>query len=129
MTLERAAECLARARRQLAKVHSAVDVEDPENAVTWAFYAYEKCVIALAEIHDLSWRTNHYDKARLARRLYADGQISRDVGDELEELNRLRKDVAYDDPGPELEDRDLGILAYELEEFMEEIQSRLDDLR
>lgn len=129
MSLERAVECLARARRQLPKVQSAADEAEPEDAVTWGFYAYENCVVALAEMHDLDWERNHYNKARLARRLYTDGRISRDVGDELEELNRLRKDVAYDDPGTELEDKDLEKLAFELEGFIEEIQSRLDALR
>ena len=131
MSLDRAAECLARARRQLPKVQNAADHKypDPESAVTWAFYAYENCVIALAEMHDQTWETNHYNKARLARRLFADGRISRDIGDELEELNRLRKDVAYADPGPELEDKDLDILASDLEDFIDEIQSRLDALK
>ncbi len=128
MSLERAAGCLARARRQLPKVQSAAELSEPEDAVTWAFYAYENCVVALAEMYNLIWETNHHNKARLARRLHADGQISRDVGDELEDLNRLRKDVAYDDPGPELEDKDLEKLALELEDFIEEIQSRLDEL-
>ena len=47
--------------------------------------------------------------------------MSRDVGDTLEELNRLRMDVAYDEPGPELRDTDLEALAGGLEEFMDEI--------
>ena len=131
MSLDRAAECLARARRQLSKVQTAAIDEDPdpESAVMWAFYAYENCVVTLAEIHDLTWETNHPNKARLARRLYTDRRISRDVGDVLEELNQLRKDVAYDEPGPELEDKDLETLASELEYFINEIQSRLDALK
>ena len=83
MSLERAAGCLARARGQLPKVQSAAVQSEPEDAVTWAFYAYENCVVVLAEMYNLIWETNHHNKARLARRLHADGQISRDVGDEL----------------------------------------------
>ncbi len=94
----------------------------------WAFYAYENCVTALAEMHGRSWNKNHFDKVRLARSFYADGLISRDIGDELEELNSLRKDVAYEEPGPELAEKDLESLSSELEEFVEEIESRMDAL-
>ena len=51
--------------------------------------------------------------------------ISRDIGDELEELNGLRKDVAYGEPGPELRERDLEDLAIELEEFIDEVDVRI----
>ena len=95
----------------------------------WAFYAYENCVIALAEMHERNWARNHPDKARLARAFFAEELISRDIGDELEELNRLRKDVAYDEPGEELEERDLEALASQLEEFINEIESRMDALK
>ena len=95
----------------------------------WAFYAYENCVIALAEMHGRDWARNHLAKARLARVLFAEELISRDIGDELEELNRLRKDVAYDEPGEELEKRNLEALASELEEFIDEIELRMDTLK
>ena len=62
----------------------------------------------------------------MARSLHADGLVSRDVGDMLEELNRLRMDVAYDEPGPELRDTDLEGLAGDLEEFMDEIDDAID---
>ena len=102
---------------------------DPESAVTWAFYSYENCVTALAEMHGRDWTPNHYAKVRLARGLYADQLISKDIGDELEELNRLRKDVAYGAPGAELEERDLKTLAAELEKFIDEVQARMDALK
>ena len=95
-------------------------------AVTWAFYAYENCIVALAEMHDLKWKRNHREKAELARRLYANGLVSRDVGDTLEELNGLRMDVAYDEPGPELQETDLEALADGLETFLNEIASLVD---
>ncbi len=94
----------------------------------WAFYAYENSVVTLAELHGRAWDKNHYAKARLARELYAEQLVSRDIGDELEELNRLRKDVAYGEPGAELEERDLEDLAFELEDFIDEIESRMEAL-
>ena len=81
---------------------------------------------ALAVRYGRKWTTNHRERADLARRLHADGLISRDVGDELEELNRLRKDVAYDEPGPELQERDLEDLANELHDFIKETAWRID---
>ena len=130
MSLRQAADCLVRARKQLQRVQLAADDEypDPEGAVTWAFYAYENCVIALAEMHGRSWAKTHPDKVRLARAFFAEQLISRDIGDELEELNRLRKDVAYDEPGQELEARNLEALASELEEFIDDIEFRMDKL-
>ena len=115
---------VARARRQLERVQAAAwDPADAEGAVTWAFYAYENCIVALAEMHDLEWKRNHREKAELARRLYANGLVSRDVGDTLEELNGLRMDVAYDEPGPDLQETDLEALAVDLERFIDEIAS------
>ena len=116
------------ARGQLERVQNSAYVEppDPQNAVMWAFYAYENCVVSLAELHSRRWNRNHYDKAELARRLHADGLISRDIGDELEKLNALRKDVAYDIPGPELDELDIEDLAYELETLIDEIETNIE---
>lgn len=131
MSIRQAVECLVRAKKQLERVQLAANDEhpDPESAVTWAFYAYENCVIALAEMHERNWARNHLAKARLARAFFAEELISRDIGDELEELNRLRKDVAYDEPGQELEERNLERLASELEEFIDEIELRMEALQ
>ena len=107
------------------KVQTAAMVSDPENAVTWAFYAYENCVVALAEQYDYKWKKNHVEKARLARRLHEDGLVSWDISVELGELNNLRKDVSYYEPGPDLQEKDLEDLASELEEFIDEIDSRI----
>ncbi|MCY4074826.1 MAG: hypothetical protein OXH04_05290 [Acidobacteria bacterium] len=118
---------IVRARRQLERVQVAAwEPPDAEQAVTWAFYAYENCIVALAELHALRWKKNHREKAEMARRLHADGLVSRDVGDTLEELNRLRMDVAYDEPGPELRDTDLEVLAGDLEAFVDEIGDAID---
>ena len=54
--------------------------------------------------------------------------MSRDVGALLRELNELRKDVSYDEPGPELEAVDLEGLAAELEAFVDEVEGILDGL-
>ena len=113
---------------QLERVQNSAYEEsyDPQNAIMWAFYAYENCVVALAELHGRRWTRNHYEKAELARRLHSDGLVSRDVGDELEKLNALRKDVAYDIPGPELDELDIEDLAYELEVFIDEIEGVIE---
>ena len=69
-----------------------------------------------------------YQKARLARNLYADGLVSRDIGDELEKLNALRKDVAYNVPAPELQELNLEDLSHELEMFIDESESGIESL-
>ncbi len=126
MGAEEARRHLARAKRHLERVQAASwEATDPEAAVTWAFYAYENCVAALAERYGRKWTKNHREKAELARQLCADGLISNDIGDELEELNGLRKDVAYDGPGLELREKDLEDLAYDLEHFVDEVDSRI----
>ena len=80
---------------------------------------------ALVERYGRKLTKNHREKAELARRLHDDGLISRDIGDELEELNGLRKDVAYGEPEPDLQEKDVEDVASELEEFIDEIDSRI----
>ena len=125
MGVEEAIQHIRIARRHLDKVQIAVWQPDPDSAVTWTFHAYENCVVALAERYGRKWTKNHVEKAALARRLHADGLVSRDIGDELESLNSLRKDIAYDEPGLGLQAVDLEDLASELEEFIDEIDSRI----
>ena len=81
---------------------------------------------SLAEFHDRRWTPNHYDKALLARALHASGLISRDIHDHLQELNRLRKDVAYDGPGSELLELDIEDLSRQLEKYIGEIESHME---
>ncbi len=130
MGIAEARDKISTARGQLERVQGAASdlYPDPENAVMWAFYAYENCVVAIVELHGRSWSPNHYQKARLARNLYADGLVSRDIGDELEKLNVLRKDVAYNVPGPELQELNLEDLSHELEMFIDEIESGIESL-
>ena len=127
MGVAEARDKIASARRQLERVQSsAVEPYDQQNAVMWAFYAYENCIVALAELHGRRWTRNHYQKAQLARHLHADGLVSRDIGDELENLNALRKDIAYDLPDPELDELDIEDLAYVLELFIDEIEANIE---
>ena len=126
MSIDEAKKHVARAKKQLEKVQTASwEPQDPEQAVTWAFYAYENCVTALAERYEYQWTPNHYKKAELARTLHDRGFISRDIGDDLEELNSLRKDVAYGEPGYDLLTVDLEELATELEQFVDEVESHI----
>ena len=128
MNIDKARDAIDRAKRQLEKVQVASwepQDQDHEQAVMWAFYAYENCVTALAELYGYKWTRNHREKADLARKFHAEGLVSRDIGDELEDLNNLRKDVAYGDPGSDLSARDLDELAIELEEFIDEVNSRI----
>ncbi len=113
---------LDRARKHWERVSDAAfPPGDHEEAVTWAFYAYENCVVAAAEALGLPWRRVHYDKVAVARQLYVNEHVHRDIGDELERLNELRKDVQYGLPGLDLLDVDLENLAADLEAFIDEV--------
>ena len=125
MGLQEAQDALNRARKQWERVSAAWPLEDYETAVTWAFYAYENCVVAAAEAQGIAWRKLHYNKVAIARQLYENGQVRRDIGDELERLNELRKDVQYGGPGLELLEVDLEYLVIELETFVEEVAALL----
>lgn len=126
MNIDDAMAKILLAKEQLERVQNAAVEPDPESAVMWAFYAYENCIVAIAELHGRRWYPNHRQKADLARDFYAEGLVSRDVGDELEELNALRKDVAYGGPGEELLDKNLEDLSAELEEFIADIETRIE---
>lgn len=51
-----------------------------------------------------------------------DPEEADDVGDLLEKLNDLRKDVQYGEPGPDLQALDLEELAADLELFIDEVE-------
>lgn len=123
MGAREAQKALERAKAQLDRVRAAcLQPPDAVEAVTFAFYAYENAVVAVAETRRLSWTKKHAEKARLAGRLAKQGIVSTDVEQRLKYLNDLRKDVAYGEPGPELERLDLEDLAIDLEEFVEEVE-------
>jgi len=127
MSIRAARAALKRAQSQLERVQTAwFDPPDPVEAVTFAFYAYENAVVAVAEAKNIRWTKRHDEKAALAARLFRDRILSIDVEDRLSELNAARKDVAYGEPGPELEQMDLEELATELEQFIDEVERMVD---
>ena len=130
MGLPEARRALKRARRQLARVQVAwIEPADPTAAVTFAFYAYENAVVAVAEARAIKWTKVHHEKANLARKLFNQGILATNAEERLLELNDLRKDVAYDEPGPELEQVDLEDLARDLELFIDEVEGVIDELQ
>jgi HEPN domain-containing protein len=127
MSLEEARKAFERAKAQYDK--AAVDAwepAEPDNAVMWAFYAYENAVIAVAELKGIPWEKNHAKKATLARELHATAVLRTDVSDRLRELNEMRKDVAYDEPGPELRELSLEKLIADLEAFIDEVEGLIE---
>ena len=127
MREEEARAALDRARKHWERV-SAVSWPPGDHgvAVTWAFYAYENCVVAAAFALAIPWKKRHPSKVAIARRLFEAGHVSRDIGDELERLNELRKDVQYGDPGLELLEVNLDALSVELEQYVDEVAALLE---
>ncbi len=122
------------ARKHLERARKATAEGDPEEFIIWAFYAYESAVAAGAKAAGISFNEkNHREKASVARKLGELKIVSRDIADELADLNALRKNVQYDDPDfsddefdePEdLEDK-LALL----EKYIDEISAHIDTLR
>lgn len=124
MTEKKAQHHLKLAKKQLERVQTAIwDPQDAEEAVTWAFYAYENAVVAIAEKLGMPWLKTHPSKVEVAGKVHAQGKLSVDAGPQIERLNELRKDVQYGEPGPELEAVDLEDLAIDLENFIDEVES------
>lgn len=129
MTEKKAQHHLNLAKKQLERVQTASwDPQDAEEAVTWAFYAYENAVVAAAEAKGLVWEKKHPSKVAVAGKLCAKGILSSDVGPTIERLNELRKDVQYGEPGPELQDEDLEDLATDLENIVDEVEAIVKQL-
>jgi len=126
VSLKEAHSKLELARSQLERVHDAVIIEDPEEAVTWAFYAYENAVVAAAERERLPWKKTHISKQDVAERLHRRKVLSRDVSDTLRDLNELRKDVAYGEVGEDLEAVSLEDLELELEQLLDEVADLIE---
>jgi len=123
VSIQEARRQIGVANKQLGRVQAASrepDDDDREVAATWAFYAYENCVVAVAEALERPWQRVHQRKADLARALYREGIVSRDLRETLEELNEIRKNVQYGEPGLELLDLDLEELASQLKAFYDE---------
>jgi uncharacterized protein YutE (UPF0331/DUF86 family) len=123
---------LEHARKQFEK--SQVDwyePSDPGSCVTNAFYAYENAVVAAAIAVSEDWEEDHAQKRKLAKKLHTNGHLATDVSALLDQLNRLRKDVSYGEPGSELRRLDLEGLVNDLESFIEEVETlllRLDEV-
>ncbi|MDP2920251.1 MAG: HEPN domain-containing protein [Dehalococcoidia bacterium] len=112
------------AKEQLERVQTASwEPQEPEVAVIWSFYAYENGVVAIAEKLGIKWEKTHASKVTIATRLYKTGKLSVDVGPTIAELNELRKDVQYGEPGPELQAIDMEDLATSLENFITEVEN------
>jgi len=89
--------------------------------VTKCFYAYENALVAAATALGVPWTKKHYEKAELAKRLFEDNKLKTDISDRLVQLNELRKDVSYGDPGEELSNVDLEDVVSDLEGFLDEV--------
>jgi predicted nucleotidyltransferase len=75
----------------------------------------------VAEAHGLEWQKNHFKKAKLATALFNDKILSIDVSNTILELNNLRRDVSYGEPGDELVGADLESIVGDLETCIGEV--------
>ena len=127
--IKRAHASLEISEKQLHKaaVHS-WEPSDPAQCVTMAFYSYKNAVVAAAIALGYEWQATHPSKVDVARRLVKEGRVKTDIGERLTELNRLRKDVSYGDPGEELTEVDLEDVVAELEAFIGEVDELLSSL-
>lgn len=123
MSIEEAQKKLELAKKQLERVQVASwEPEDHEEAINWAFYAYENGVVAAAEAAGIPWKRTHVSKAEVARELVEKNFLSSDVSGEIPRLNELRKEVQYGEPSEEMKNEDLEDLAGALEEFINEVE-------
>lgn len=120
--LKEAEAHLARARKQWngAAVDS-WDPAEPADCVTKCFYSYENALVAAATALGTAWTKKHYEKATLAKKLFEQNKLKTDISDLLAELNELRKDVSYGDPGEDLSETNLEELVSGLELFLDEV--------
>jgi len=129
MSLKAAREHLKIAKKQWERASSdAWAPEDPASCVTNVFYSYENIVVAVAEAHGKKWTRNHYEKAELAEKLAEAGIVSVNVKDVILELNDLRKDVSYGEPGNALANADLEQYVADVEGFFNEVEAIVNAL-
>ena len=74
----------------------------------------------------IRWEKNHGKKADLAAELFGRGEVTTNIRSLLGHLNDVRKDISYEEPGPELADMDLEELVGELEEYLGEVDALID---
>jgi len=129
MDLEEARKHLDLAKEQWESAACASwEPEDAAGCVTNAFYAYENLIVAVAEAHGRTWEPNHYKKSKLAAELFSEKILKTDVSETILEMNNLRKDVSYGEPGSELADASLEDIISNLEAFYEEVESIVNRL-
>ena len=122
-----AREQLAVANRQWDDAAAAAwDPPDAADCVSKCFYAFENAVVAAAIALDIGWEKHHGKKADLAAELFDRGEVTRDIRSLLRHLNDVRKDISYEEPGPELANIDLEELVGELEEYLGEVDAFLN---
>jgi len=127
--IEAGREHLELAKKQLekAQIHSWEPAE-PAECISKVFYAYENAVVALAEAKGVKWEKHHGRKADLAKAFADEGILKSDISEKLRELNELRKDVAYGEPGFELAETDLEEEVSNLETFIDDVERLIDDI-
>lgn len=125
----KARKLLETAKQQLdqASVH-AWEPAEPAEAVTKCFYSLENALTAAATALGEKWTKKHYEKARLAKKLAADRKLRTDIGERLTELNELRKNVQYGEPGEALLEADLEDILAEVEGFLDEVDKLINDI-
>jgi hypothetical protein len=107
--------------------HCVVAPTNAADCVSKSFYGYEHAVVAAAIALKLPWKRTHPDKQRVAAKLASAGKVTTDISALLADLDKLRKDVSYDEPGPELQGLDLEDLISGLETFLEEVERIIQD--
>jgi hypothetical protein len=121
--LQSAKRHLRIAKKHLERAQATSDAPSgPEECVTWSFYAFENAVSAAADAAGIRWDRNHPSKQRAAKLLHKRGIVSFDISDRLEELNALRKDIQYGEPGEDLQQVPSEDLVGELESFIDEVE-------
>jgi hypothetical protein len=98
---------------------------DTADCVTKCFYAFENAVVAGAIALEIVWKKTHPDKIRVAKLLVQGGHVQTDISERLAELNRVRKDVSYGEPGHEMAGLDLEDMLSDLESYIGEIAALL----
>ena len=130
------AERIAEARQQLALANrqwddastAAWEPTEPAECVSNCFYAFENAVVAAATALSIKWEKIHRQKAELAAELFRQGKVTNNICELLVALNDVRKDISYGEPGQRLADIDLEDLVSELEDYLTQVASLIDDV-
>lgn len=126
--LKEARELFDLATGQLDEAQSAWwEPAEPAKCITNTFYAYENAVTVAMLVAGRRRTRKHYEKAEIAKKLVEGKILATDVSDRLINLNEVRKDVQYGEPGFEMRQMDLEDLVAQLESFMEEVRALLDN--